>query len=138
MKKLSPEKKCLLILIIFNFIALVVFIPISVNFSLWGLSIGWIIGTAVTFINTLLLFKSGHLIVSQAKDNKGTALSVLFYFLRFGLIAAAMVVCALLDYVAKHDFFAYSIFTCAASVLPSTLVITIFYHSDEEEKVDKK
>ena len=139
MKNLSPEKRCLVILGIFNFVALAVFIPISAVFSLWGLSIGWIIGTGVTFINMLLLFKSGDLIVNQSKDNRGTALSVLFYFLRFGLIAAAMVLCALLHWKIGHYLFTWSLFTCAASVLPSTLVITIFYRSDDEEKkVEKK
>lgn len=140
MKKLSPEKKCLVILGIFNFAALAIFIPISAVFTLWGLTIGWVIGTAVTFINMILLFKTGDLIANQAKDNRGTALSVLFYFVRFGLIAAAMVVCALFHWVIGHYLFTWSLFTCAASVLPSTLVITIFYHvdDDEEKKVEKK
>lgn len=134
MKKLSPEKKCIIILAIFNLAALVVFIPVSAVFNLWGLTLGWAIGTSVTFVNMLLLFKTGNMISDQAKDNRGTALSVLFYFVRFGLVAGAMVLCALLHWVIGHYLFIWSLFTCAASVLPSTLIITIFYHSDDNEE----
>lgn len=140
MKKLSPEKKCLAILGIFNLTALIIFIPVSAIFNLWGLTIGWVIGTTVTLINMLLLFKTGDMITNEAKDNRGTALSILFYFIRFTLVAGAMVLCALLHWVIGHYLFIWSLFTCAASVLPSTLIITIFYHSDDnqEKTVTKK
>lgn len=140
MKKFSPEKKCIIILAIFNISALIIFIPISAVFNLWGLTLGWAIGTSVTFINMMLLFKTGDMIADQAKDNHGTALSVLFYFVRFTLVAGAMVLCACLHWLIGHYLFIWSLFTCAASVLPSTLIITIFYHSDntEEKKIEKK
>lgn len=139
MKKLSPEKRCYLILGIFNLVALAVFLPISIiHQDLWGLTIGWVMGMAVTFINMILLFKTGDLITDQAKTKHGTALAVLFYFVRFTLMAGVMVTCALLQWVFKHNFFAWSIFTCAGSVLPSALIIAIFYHSDEHQETLKK
>ncbi|MCQ2791980.1 MAG: hypothetical protein MJ208_00485 [Bacilli bacterium] len=138
MKKLNPEKKCLLILLVFSLVVFCIFLPISIVRGMHGLVIGWSFGCIATFINMFLLFKSGHAIADLAKSNKGVGLSVLFYFLRFIIIAAPMIICALLQWYFKHEMFEWSLFTCAASVLPSSLIIVIFYHSNDEDPQIKK
>lgn len=137
MKKMSPEKKCLLILGIFSIAALIIFLPISISLKYWGVTIGWVLGCVATFLNMLLLFKSGHAVADAAKENKGLSLSFLFYFFRFFISAGFIILCAILDYVCHIEVFKYSIFTCAASVLPSSLILLIFYHdNDDEEKIE--
>lgn len=141
MKKLSSEKKCYLILAIFNIIAFAIFIPLSVLYNLWGLTIGWALGFVATFINMILLFKGGRAIANAAKNDKGVGLSVAFYFARFLLIGVMFVICALMFWVFNVEVFEYSLFTCAGSVLPSALIIVIFYRSDEDEtkkEIEKK
>lgn len=138
MKKMSPEKRCLIALSIFNAALFIIFIPISAVFDLWGLTVGWGIGFVVTFINMFLLFKSG-ISTSESATNtgKGMGFAAVFYFARFGLFAIAFVITALLYYYCKIEIFKYSVFTCAAALLPSTLIITILYHSPDEEEVKR-
>lgn len=138
MKKMSPEKRCLIALSIFSAVLLVVFIPISAVFSFWGLTIGWAIGFIVAFTNMFLLFKSGMATSESAMNSgKGMGFAAAFYIMRFALFAIAFVITALLDYYCKIVVFKYSLFTCAAALLPSTLIITILYHSADEEVVKK-
>ncbi|MCQ2796813.1 MAG: hypothetical protein MJ213_05935 [Bacilli bacterium] len=141
MKKLTSDKKCYLILGIFNIIAFIIFIPISVVFDKWGLTVGWALGFVATFINMVLLFKSGKVVEISAKSEKGVGISVVYYFVRFLLTASMFVICAILDFYLKVHAFKYSLFTCAASVLPSALIILIFYRADIDEdnkKVETK
>ena len=133
MKKLTSDKKCYLILGIFNIVAFATLIPISAVFKLWGLTTGWALGFMATFINMILLFKSGRVVEDSAKNEKGIGISVAFYFVRFLLTAAMFVICALMQYKFGNPFFKYSLFTCAASVLPSALIILIFYRADIDE-----
>jgi len=133
MKKMNKEKKCLLITSIFIVALFAVFIPIGATCDLWGLTVGWAIGGVITLASQALLFASGHAITETAKNNgKGTALTVLFYLSRFALFAVGLVICGLFQWVFPHHLFTWSIFTCVGSVLPSTLIITIFYNDSEE------
>lgn len=141
MKNLTSDKKCYLILGIFNLVAFAVFIPASAVSNLWGLTTGWALGFVATFVNMVLLFKSGKVVEDSAKSEKGVGISVAYYFGRFLLIAAMFVICALLDFYLKLPAFKYSLFTCAASVLPSALIILIFYRADideDKQKIEKK
>lgn len=141
MKKLTSDKKCYLILGIFNIVAFAAFIPGSAVSNLWGLTTGWALGFVATFVNMILLFKSGRIVEDSSKSEKGVGISIAFYFGRFLLIAAMFVICALLDFYLKIPAFKYSLFTCAASVLPSALIILIFYRADIDEdnkKLEKK
>lgn len=134
MKKLTSDKKCYLILGIFNAVALVALISVGAVFNeYWGLTTGWALGCITTFINMVLLFKSGRVVEQSAKSEKGIGLSVGFYFIRFLLIAGMFVVCALMQWKFEIPAFKYSLFTCAASVLPSALIILIFYRADIDE-----
>lgn len=133
MKKINPERKCILILVAFNIIALAIFIPISAVFNLWGLTIGWAMGTVVTVISNVLLFFSGNRISQNAiNDDKGTGLAILFYFVRYAMYIGIFVVCAFLHWKAKNEYFTWSIFTCAGSLLPSSLIIALFYRQKDE------
>lgn len=141
MKKLTSDKKCYLILGIFNIVAFAILIPISAVFNMWGLTTGWALGCVATFVNMILLFKSGGVIAASAKSEKGIGISIGFYFIRFLLTAAVFVICAVMQYTLKNPMFLYSLFTCAASVLPSALIIVIFYRADVDEdnkKIEKK
>ena len=142
MKKLTSDKKCYLILGIFNVVAFIVLIPVSAccskpDFNLWGLTIGWALGFVATFVNMMLLFKSGKVVEDSAKSEKGIGISLLYYFIRFFLTAAMFVICAVLDFWLKMPQFKFSLFTCATSVLPSALIILIFYRADIDEDNQK-
>lgn len=141
MKNLTSDKKCYLILGIFNVVAFAILIPISATFTMWGLTVGLALGFVATFVNMVLLFKSGKVVEDSAKSEKGVGISIAYYFGRFLLIAAMFVICALLDFYLKIPVFKYSLFTCAASVLPSALIILIFYRADideDKQKIEKK
>lgn len=141
MKKLTSDKKCYIVLAIFNVVALAVLLPLSAFYNHWGLTIGWGIGSVVTFINMILLFRSGDFVTEAAKNDKGIIISLLFYFLRFLLIGGAFAVCAVLYYTLGFEVFENSLFTCAGSVLPSALIILVFYRADVDEdnkKIEKK
>lgn len=136
MKQLNVEQKCLLILGIFSFSILIVLLPISIVLKLYGLTIGWVIGSLATFLNTFLLFKSGNAIMNSAKENQGLSFSFIFYIFRFLLIIASFVTCALLHFLVK-GVFVYSLYTCACSVLPSSLIIVLFYKESSSKEVNQ-
>ncbi|MCQ2794722.1 MAG: hypothetical protein MJ214_00720 [Bacilli bacterium] len=141
MKKLTSDKKCYLVLGIFYIVAFAALIPTSAVTGLWGLTVGLSIGSVVTFINMVLLFRSGQVVADAAKTDRGVGISLLFYFLRFILIGGAFAICAVMHYTIGIPAFEYSLFTCAASVLPSALIIVIFYRADVDEdnkKIEKK
>ena len=141
MRKLTSDKKCYLILGIFNAVAFAILIPVSATQNLWGLTIGWVLGFVATFINMILLFKSGKVVEDSAKSEKGIGITLAFYLARFLLTAAMLVICAVMQWKLKLPQFNYSLFTCAASVLPSALIILIFYRADIDEdnkKIEKK
>jgi len=139
MKKFSKEKKCLIITGGFLTIMFAVFIPVSAVCNLWGLTIGWAIGTAITLLSQFLLFESGKILQRNAKGGeKGTGLVVLFYFSRFGLYLAGLIVCALLQWKMQKTIFNWSVFTCVGALLPADFVITFFYHDDDDNPTPVK
>ncbi|MCQ2794496.1 MAG: hypothetical protein MJ207_04040 [Bacilli bacterium] len=139
-KKFTPEQRCLLILSVFNFSILLIFLITSSLTQLWGLTLGWGIGCLVTFLNMLLLFKTGDAITESSKRNSGLGISLAYYAFRFLIIGGALVACAVAQYVTPKDFvvFDWSVFTCAASVLPGSLILLIFYHEDEDKPTPTK
>lgn len=137
MKRLSPEKKCLVAVAIIFAIGLLAVIPVGAVTHYWGPTTGWILGCGVTAISQILMFKSGDIISGRAKtDGKGAGLSVLFYFSRFFLYGIAFAVCIILHYIVKNDIvdklFNWSWITCAIPLFPSTLIIAIFYREEEK------
>ena len=142
MKKLNKEKKCLLVTFIFIIIGAIAIIPVSAVQQLWGPTVGWFIGCLVTIISQFLLFRSGQIVQDQAKsDNKGMSLIVLFYLSRFLLYGLAFALCISMHYLVKNDIidklFNWSWITCIIPLLPSTLIIAIFYHDDDSD-INKK
>lgn len=133
-KSLSPEKKCLSIILGFSLIILIVLIPVSLSVNLWGLTIGWCIGFVTSITNTIMLFKSAKVISNAAKSEKGLGISVVFYLIRFLLAAAVITICIVMQYKVKNTYFTWSFCTCAAAILPSALILAIFYHDTDNGK----
>lgn len=105
---------------------------ILVPFFLLGylsLSLGWLLGSAISLISHLTMNFAATSIVREAQSTKkvGTLLGVLFFMLRMILWAAGLIIAAICTY--KAEWFGgwngFNFWTTFAAYLPATVILVI-------------
>ena len=104
----------------FGFI-LMIFSCIGIFFGQFGWLIGAAIGTLVSLVNVILLFKGSSFALKTFK----ASLFLLFYFSRMLIYVGMTVLCAYLDYSKHIGAFSYSVFGLLIAYLPMVVIVCI-------------
>ena len=94
---------------------------IGIIFGQFGWLIGAAIGTAVSLVNVVLLFKGSSFALKTFK----ASLFLLFYFSRMLIYVGMTVLLAYLDFSLHIGAFAYSIFGLLIAYLPMVVIVCI-------------
>ena len=124
MKKFLSSKNQLTRLVIYCLafgLILMILSCIGVFFGQYGWLFGVAIGTLVSLINVVLLFKGSSFVLSSTK----TSLFLLFYFLRMSIYVLMTVLCAYLDFKLNIVAFKYSVFGLLIAYLPMAVIVVI-------------
>ena len=90
--KLNSEQKVIFINFILLFAGLILILPFSIIFTLYGLLIGWAIGSLANIIASILIFKSTSLLLT---DKPAVGLYIVYYICRVLIYVAVFVLLAL-------------------------------------------
>lgn len=124
MKKFLSNKSQLTKLVIYSLAfgsCLMILSCIGIIFGQFGWLIGVAIGTLVSMVNMVLLFKGSSFVLQASK----ASLFLLFYFLRMLLYVGFTVLLAILDYKLHISMFSYSVFGLLIAYVPSVVIICI-------------
>ena len=94
---------------------------IGIIFGQFGWLIGVSIGTLVSLVNVVLLFKGSSYVLNASK----ASLFLLFYFLRMLLYVGFTVLLAFLDFKLHLSALAYSVFGLLIAYLPTVIIVCI-------------
>lgn len=91
---------------------------------IWG-EVGWLvgaaIGTAVSALNVVLLFKGSSFALKTFK----ASLFLLFYFSRMLIYVGMTVLCAYLDFTLHVGAFHFSVFGLLIAYLPMVIIVCV-------------
>lgn len=124
MKKFLSDKSQLVRLVISTLafgLILMILSCIGIIFGQFGWLIGVSIGTVVSLVNVVLLFKGSSFVLNASK----ASLFLLFYFLRMLLYVGFTVLLAFLDFKLHLSAFAYSVFGLLIAYLPTVIIVCI-------------
>ena len=94
---------------------------IGIIFGQFGWLIGVAIGTLVSLLNVVLLFKGSSFALKTFK----ASLFLLFYFSRMIIYVGMTVLCAYLDFSLHIPAFGYSVFGLLIAYLPMVVIVCV-------------
>lgn len=122
--KLNSEQKVIFINFILLFAGLILILPFSIIFTLYGLLIGWAVGSLANIIASILIFKSTSLLLT---DKPAVGLYIVYYICRVLIYVAVFVLLASMQWLFHIEVFYWSILSCAVSLLPPQLILMKVY-----------
>ena len=117
--------------LIFGF-AIMALSCIGLFFNQPGWLIGATIGTVVSLINVVLLFKGSGFVL----DNSKASLFLVFYFARMFLYAALTILCAYLDFKLRIDAFKNSVFGLLIGYLPMVIIVCMVMNKEKKNPMN--
>lgn len=133
-KKLTSNKKCLLLLGVFDafvFVCLIPFAFFSMDNGYWlgTLMLGWLLGSIAQLIAYVtIVFTSKMLTTPNGTSATGTLMGAGGFFIRYFLYAAVLALSAICTFKSEWllGFDKFNVFTCGAALVVLSFFVMIF------------